>query len=170
MDDGIDGGSVDVATRLDIPVDVDEEPARQARWGWLVGRVLGAVAVVVMGVVHLQEYRGPYAAIPTIGPLFLVNFVAAMLVGAALLAPIEHMAGRWAGRAVAVVAAGGIVLAAGSFVMLWISERRPLFGFQEPGYDPTAIAVSRYAEVAAVVLLAGSLLGRFAGSSPKRRW
>ena len=123
-----------------------------------------------MGVVHLQEYRGPYAAIPTIGTLFLVNFAAAVAVGAALFAPIEHVAGRWAGPAVATVTAGGIVLAAGSFVMLWISERRPLFGFQEPGYDPTAIAVSRYAEVAAVVLLSGSLVGRFGGSSPKRRW
>jgi hypothetical protein len=149
---------------------VDETSEERGPWGWLAGRVLGALAVVVMGVVHLQEYRGPYAAIPTIGTLFLINFVAAVAVGAALLAPIEHVAGRWAGPALAMVAAAGIVLAGGSFVMLWISERRPLFGFQEPGYDPTAIAVSRYAEVAAVALLSGSLVGRFAGSSPKRRW
>jgi hypothetical protein len=170
MNDGIDGGSVDVATRLASSVMVDEEPTRRPRWGWLVGRVLGAVALLVMGVVHLQEYRGPYAAIPTIGTLFLVNFAAAVAIGAALLAPIEHVTGHWAGPAVALVAVSGIVLAAGSFVMLWISERRPLFGFQEPGYEPTAIAVSRYAEVAAVVLLVGSLIARFAGPGPNHRW
>jgi hypothetical protein len=170
MDDGIDGGSVDVTTRLESPVIVDEEPAGRARWSWLVGRVLGAVAVLIVGVVHLQQYRGPYAAIPTIGTLFLVNFAAAVAIGAALLAPIEHLTGRWAGPAVTLAAVGGILLSLVSFVMLWVSERRPLFGFQEPGYDPTAIAVSRYAEVAAVVLLAGSLVGRFTGSSPKRRW
>ena len=166
----IDGGSVDVATRLESPALVDEETACRARWGWLIGRVLGAVAVLVVGVVHLQQYRGPYAAIPTIGTLFLVNFAAAMAIGAALLLPIEHLTGRWASRAVALVTSSGIVLAAVSFVMLWISERRPLFGFQEPGYDPTAIAVSRSAEIAAVVLLAGSLVGRFGGASPRRRW
>jgi hypothetical protein len=69
-----------------------------------------------------------------------------------------------------VVTLSGIAFTAGSFVMLLISERTPLFGFQEPGYDPTAIAVARDKEIAAVVLLAGSLAARFAARDRKLRW
>jgi hypothetical protein len=140
------------------------------RWGWLVARGLGAAAVLATGAIHLEQYKGPYAAIPTIGTLFVVNFVAATFIGLALLAPLEHIAGRWSGPVVALVTAAGIALTAGSFVMLAISERTPLFGFQEPGYDPDAIALSRQSEVAAVMLLSASLIARFATRTPKVRW
>jgi hypothetical protein len=140
------------------------------RWGWLVFRFLGAIAVIVSGVVHLQQYFGPYRDIPTIGPLFIVDFIAAVVIGAALLAPIEHLAGRFAGAAIALVTTAGIGLTAGSLVMLAISERTPLFGFQEPGYDPAAIDLTRQAEIAAVVLLGLALLTRFATKTPKQRW
>jgi hypothetical protein len=145
------------------------EPARR-RWGWLVGRVLGAIAVLVSGVVHLQTYFGPYREIPTIGMLFIVDFVAAIMIGVALLAPIEHLAGRWAGPAIALVTVAGIALTGGSLVMLLISEHTPLFGFQEPGYDPDAITLSKQTAVAAVVLLGASLIARFTGKTPKHRW
>jgi hypothetical protein len=140
------------------------------RWGWLVPRILGALALVVSGVVHLQQYFGPYREIPTIGVLFLVDFAAAVTIGIALLSPIERLTGRWAGAAVAIVTAAGIALAAGSLVMLTISEHTPLFGFQEPGYDPAAITLVRRSEVAAVVLLGASLVTRFATKTPKHRW
>lgn len=142
----------------------------QPRWGWLVARGLGALAILAVGAIHLDQYYGPYSAIPTIGTLFVVNFVAATVIGLALLAPLEHIAGRWSGPVVALVAAGGIAMAAGSFVLLAISERTPLFGFQEPGYDPAAIALSRQTEVAAVALLSASLIARFATRTPKVRW
>ncbi len=139
-------------------------------WGWLIGRGLGALAILGVGAIHLQQYNESYSAIPTIGTLFVVNFVAAMVIGVALLAPIEHLAGRWGGAVVALVTAGGIALAGGSFVLLLISERRPLFGFQEPGYDPTAIANAQVTELAAVVLLAASLAARFSTKAPKAGW
>ena len=69
----------------------------------MVARGLGAMAVLVTGAVHLDQYFGPYRAIPTIGTLFIVNFVAATVIGVALLAPIEHLAGRSAGAAIALV-------------------------------------------------------------------
>jgi len=142
----------------------------QPRWGWLVARGLGALAILAVGAIHLDQYYGPYSAIPTIGTLFVVNFVAATLIGIALLSPLERAAGRWGGAVVALVTAGGIALAGGSFVLLLISERTPLFGFQEPGYDPSAIALSRETEIAAVVLLSASLAARFATKAPKLRW
>jgi hypothetical protein len=144
--------------------------AQPERWGWLVARGLGASALLAVGVIHLQQYLGPYQAIRTIGSLFLVNFGAAVVIAVALLVPLEHLAGRFRGAAVALVTAGGMALAGGSFVLLLISERTPLFGFQEPGYDPSAIAASRDAEIAAVLLLGASLVARFATKTRKVRW
>jgi hypothetical protein len=143
---------------------------RRTSWWWLVARFLGALAVLAVGVIHLQQYFGPYSTIPNIGTLFLVNFGAATIIGLALLAPTERLTGRTAGAAIVVVTLAGIALSAGSFVLLAISEQRPLFGFMEPGYDPAAIAASRAAEVAAVVLLVASLVARFVPSGPKTRW
>lgn len=51
-------------------------------------RVLGALAVLAVGAVHLQQYAGSgYNAVPTIGPLFLLNGIAAGIIGVALLLP-----------------------------------------------------------------------------------
>jgi hypothetical protein len=120
----------------------------------LVARGLGALAMLSVGAVHLHEYFKFYSEVPTIGTLFVLNFVGATVIGLALLAPIE----RIAGFAVPLLALAGIGQAATSFVFLWIAERTPLFGFQEPGYDPTGIAASRGAEIATVVLLGAFLV------------
>ena len=123
-----------------------------------------------VGAVHLAAYTGPYSSIPTIGTLFVLNFVAATAIGVALLAPLEHVAGAWAGPAVAFVTVSGMILAGASYVLLFVSERTPLFGFQEPGYDPAAITASRWLEATALVLLATALVLRFATRARARRW
>jgi hypothetical protein len=139
------------------------------RRGSLVTRVLGAITLIVVGVVHLQAYGGPYAAVPTIGTLFLVNFVAAATIGAALLLPLERIAGRWATWAVVLVSLAGIGLAGGSLVMLYLSEHGTVFGFHEPGYDPEAISRSRVTEFITVGLLGVSLVLRI-GPATRPRW
>src|ERR671930_616031 len=99
---------------------------------WLAVRALGAFAVLAVGAVHLQQYLELYSAIPTIGTLFVLNFAAAAVIGLALLAPLERLAGRrWGGAAVAVVALAAIGQAATSFAFLAIAEHTPLFGFME---------------------------------------
>ena len=85
------------------------------------------------------------------------------------MAPVGRMLGRWGDAALALLALGGIGLAATSFVFLLIAERRPLFGFMEPGYDPTAIMASRVFEVTTVVLLGGFLLALWR-RVPMSRW
>jgi hypothetical protein len=110
--------------------------------------------------VHLQQYDKLYSQVPTIGTLFVLNFIGATAIGLALLTPIERLAGRYGGLAVTLLALAGVGQSATAFVFLWIAERTPLFGFQEPGYDPTAIAASRISEVAAVVLLGAFLIAR----------
>jgi hypothetical protein len=94
----------------------------------------------------------------------------ATAIGLALLAPVERLAGRWGGAAVGLLALAGIGLAATAFVFLMISERTPLFGFMEPGYDPAAILASRVAEVATVVLLGAYVVARFVGRTFAARW
>lgn len=74
-----------------------------------------------------------------------------------------HTSIEWAARAL-----GGIGLAATSFLFLLISERTPLFGFMEPGYDPAAILASRVAEGAAVLFLGGLLVARLTGRARAR--
>ncbi len=142
----------------------------ESRWWWLTARALGAIAALTVGAVHLQQYFKLYSSVPTIGTLFVLNFAAAAVIGLALLAPLERLLGRLGDLGVALFAAGGIGLAGTSFVFLFVSERTPLFGFMEPGYDPTAIAASRVAEVAAVLLLGVFLFARFVARISMPRW
>jgi len=115
-------------------------------------RVLGALAVLAVGAVHLEQYFGVhFNVVPVIGPLFILNFAGAALIALGLLLPL--------GRLHILLALGGIGLAATSFVFFFISEQRTLFGFQDYGYRP-AIVIALAAEAAAVVLLGGYLAGR----------
>jgi hypothetical protein len=123
-------------------------------------RVSGTLALWAVGGIHLQQYLELYSAVPTIGTLFVLTFIGATVVGLGLLLPIERLVGRSGGPLVVLLALAGIGQAATAFVMLAISERRPLFGFQEPGYDPDAILASRVAEVATVLLLGAFLVTR----------
>jgi hypothetical protein len=66
----------------------------------------------------------------------------------------------------ALLALAGIGQAATAFVFLFISERTPLFGFMEPGYDPTAILTARIAEAATVVFLGAFMWARFLRRTP----
>jgi hypothetical protein len=135
---------------------------RPLRWLWSATRVLGALSVLAVGAVHLQQYLWLYSAVPTIGMLFILNFVVGVVIGLALLSPLERAAGRRGPGLVVLIMLGGIALATVSFALLLVSEHVSLFGFREPGYDPPAIAASRGAEIAAVVFLGASLAARFA--------
>jgi hypothetical protein len=112
-------------------------------------RTVGAIAVLVVGAVHLQQYFGEhFDVVPIIGPLFLLNFAGATVIGLGLLIPAARM------RMVhLLLALGGIGLAATSFVFLFISEHQPLFGFQDYGYR-AGIVIALAAESVAVVTLA----------------
>jgi hypothetical protein len=137
---------------------------------WFGARVLGALSLLAVGAVHLQQYFELYSEIPTIGTLFVLNFVGATIVGLALLAPVERLLGRFGGSVLALLTLAGIAQAATAFVFLWISERTPLFGFMEPGYDPEAILAARVAEIATVLPLTAFAAARFLRSQPISRW
>ena len=120
-------------------------------------RLLGALALLAVGVDHLVERNADhYGAIPTIGTLFALDFVAAAVIAAGLVV------GR---RAVRPLAAAGVLVAAGSLAGLLISEQTPLFGFREMGYRP-AIVLAIALDAAAILLLGAVVLRRSAGAAP----
>jgi hypothetical protein len=147
-----------------------ERRARLRRRLWHGVRALGALALLAVGAVHLQQYVYLYSTIPTIGTLFVLNFAGATGIGLGLLAPVEHVLGRRGGAVVALLALAGAGLAATAFVFLLISERTPLFGFMEPGYDPPAIMASGVAELVAVGLLGSVFVARLARRVRRGRW
>jgi hypothetical protein len=117
-------------------------------------RRLGAIAILAVGAVHLQQYLDGYRSVPTIGTLFLLNAISSGVVAIGLLAPLERILHhRRAELASALLAGAGLAIAAGSLVALFISENAALFGFSEIGYS-TAIVLAIIAEAVAVVLLA----------------
>jgi hypothetical protein len=123
---------------------------------------LGAAALVVSGVDHIQQYFvNDYRTVPTIGRLFVLNFVSAVVVAAGLIAPIGRVAGHRAGAIRAVLALAGIGIAVLSLAALFISESSGLFGFMENGYR-TTIVVAIASEVAAAVFLTVYLVASWA--------
>jgi hypothetical protein len=120
----------------------------------LVLRLLGAVLVLFVGADHFYQYAArDYSVIPTIGTLFLLNFISATLVGAALLVPLERLSRRFGSVALALTAASGAGIAGTSLVALLISEQTKLFGFMEFNYRPE-IVVAIVSEAAAMLVLA----------------
>jgi hypothetical protein len=117
-------------------------------------RLLGALSILGVGAVHLQQYSGNgYSTVPTIGTLFLLNAISAGVVGFGLLLPLERLLGRRRGNAaVGILALAGIAIAVGSLIALFISESTTLFGFSEGGYR-TVIDLAIAVEAMATVLL-----------------
>jgi hypothetical protein len=116
-------------------------------------RMLGAVALLLIGGVHYQQYRYAfYSSIPTIGPLFLLNAISGTALGLFLIAPIRSKLGRHSRLLDQLAALSGIGVAAGGLTGLLVSEHTPLFGFMEHGYR-FAIVLAISADAAAIVLL-----------------
>lgn len=90
--------------------------------------------------------------IPTIGPLFLLNFIGATVVGLVLLAPVQRL-GRDLGDLIhALAALGAIGIAVPSIVFLVLSEYQPVFGLMEFGYRFVLVLVLVSEAVATVSL------------------
>src|SRR5436305_5949291 len=132
-------------------------------------RYLGAVALLAVGAVHLQQYLGDdYYSIPTIGPLFLLNAIGSGVIAVGLLLPIERVLPRRADAAVGCLGLGGVIIAVASLIMLFISESTSLFGFAEAGYRGTII-IAIVAGAAPTLLLAPVAALKPTRALPRRR-
>lgn len=135
-------------------------------------RVLGAVLLLFVGIDHYHEYSADdYSVLPTIGTLFLLNFISATAVGLLLLAPLARIFHRFARMVLELATLSGFGIAAMSLVALLVSEQTPLFGFMESNYRPAilvAIASEAAAASALAALLVLTLKGKRAISTPRR--
>ena len=129
---------------------------------------LGAAAVLATGIAHVQQfYADDYKSVPTIGTLFYLNFVSAVVIAAGLVVPLGRIAGRYADMIRSAFAVAGIGLGALSLIALFVSESSGLFGFQENGYR-TPIALAIVFEVAAIVCLVTFLIANGTGVARMR--
>jgi plastocyanin len=88
----------------------------------VLARLIGAGALLASGGIHLDLYLTSYHAIPTIGPLFLVQTASALLIGLVL-----------AVRADQLLSAAGALLAISTLGGYLLSRVVGLFGFHEVG-------------------------------------
>ena len=134
--------------------------------------VVGAMAVLATGADHLDEYAANgFSSVPTIGTLFLLNFIAATVVGVGLLLPWRRLAKRFADPLRALLALSGIGIAAMSLIGLWISESSSLFGFTDYGFRSTIVAAIIAESIAIAALTAYLVLSdlRLAHPHPRLR-
>jgi hypothetical protein len=111
----------------------------------LVGRVAGAGLLAWMGWIHLHLWNEGYKHLPSIGDLFLLNFVAAVLLAVGVLVTPR--------RYLTVAAGAGALMAAGTLVSLAISINVGLLGFTD-SYNAPFAHLSVWVEAAAAVVLA----------------
>jgi hypothetical protein len=102
-------------------------------------RYLAAALVLVSGAVHLVLWLDEYREVSIIGPLFLVNVVAAVVIAAALLAKPEGA-----------FALAALAFSAATLVAFVLSRTTGLFGFEEAEMDVKA-AISIVVEAGAVL-------------------
>lgn len=131
-------------------------------------RLLGALALLGVGAVHIDQYFIVYYhVVPVIGTLFLLNLIGAVVIAVLLILPIERLFGGGGPAVLGLLAFAGIALAVASGVFLLISEHTELFGFMEHGYR-TAIVGSFVAEGATLIFLGAYLLGLVRRREPAR--
>jgi hypothetical protein len=124
----------------------------------------GALGVLATGADHLEEYSANhFSSVPTIGTLFLLNFIGSLVIAAGLLAPLGRLGHRLKGRIRRASAAGGISLAGLSLIGLWISETSSLFGFTDNGTRPAIVAAIAAEAFTIVALSAYVVLSRGRG-------
>jgi predicted lipoprotein with Yx(FWY)xxD motif len=120
--------------------------------------VAGAGLLIATAAIHLDLYLTGYRMIPTIGWLFLLQVIAALGLGLAVLAiPSRLVIG---GRLAAAAGAGFALATLGGYLLsVWIG----LFGFKE--VRTTAGIVAGLVEVAAFVVLAALALAPAAANA-----
>lgn len=107
-------------------------------------RAVGGALILVVGVVHVQQYGSFIKDVPTIGVLFLLNGFGAGVI-CVMLATRLRLLG----------ALGGIGLCAGALISIAVARYAStgLFDYREPTFrTPMVIAV--IAEIAAIAVLA----------------
>ena len=123
--------------------------SRIARWAVLALAATGAAFLVWSAVIHLELWSDGYRDISVIGPLFLVQGIVCIILGAAIVAF------RWLALLVA-GAVTGVATAVGLLLSVYVG----LFGYTESLSVPYAtLSLAVEFTAAFVLLVAAALLG-----------
>ncbi len=125
------------------------------------GRWLTATSVLLTGAVHLRLWAEGYRDVPAIGPLFLLNAGAALVIVVAVL--------RWRHWLPLLAAAG---LGATTAAAFWASVVHGLAGVREnpSGTVEIVAQIAEYAATLAGLTAAGLLLRQRSEDSDDPRW
>ena len=131
---------------LAAPPRAHDRPFPAVAVAGVVAAVAGGVLVTAAAVIHLRLYYSfGYRSIPTIGPLFLLQGIAGVVLGPAV-AVLRRPAACLLGAGYMASSIGGFLTA------LWFG----LFGFSDGFYAPYAGMAFTVEVVGLVVLLAGA--------------
>ena len=130
--------------------------SRIARWAVLALAAIGAAFLVWSAVIHLELWSDGYRDISVIGPLFLVQGIASIIVGVAIVAF------RWLAL-LAVGAVTGVATAVGLLLSVYVG----LFGFTESLSVPYATLSLAVEFTAAFVLLVATALLALGRTRPR---
>jgi hypothetical protein len=119
----------------------------------LAGVLLAALLMIASGLIHLHLWDIAYRHVKTLGPLFLVQTVAA-LVGAVLLVLTRRT----------IVMLGSALLMIGTLVGFILAATVGIFGFKLPSV--TNLAYLALVTEALSTILLGRILARHARSGP----
>jgi hypothetical protein len=109
----------------------------------------GAALLAGEAAVHVQQFVLVFHSVRWVGPLFLANAAACLVLVAGLLyGPTRRLA-----------ALGGVVVSALALAGLVVSYGQGLFGWQEAGFR-TPVALTLVAEVGAVIALTAGLAAK----------
>jgi len=114
--------------------------------GLIAARVLGAALTAVMAWIHLDLWVGGYRDVPTIGVLFLLNGIGAVLLVLGLLTAPTRVLGTVSGAAA--------LFTAGTLAGLIASLTVGVFGFQEYLGAPLVVTTIIVEAAGTVVLTA----------------
>ena len=128
--------------------------SRIARWTVLALAATGAAFLIWSGVIHLELWADGYKDISVIGPLFLVQGIASIVVGVVLVAL------RWLVLLVA-GAVAGVATAVGLLLTVYVG----LFGYTESLTVPYATLSLAVEFTAGFVLLVAAVLLALAASA-----
>jgi hypothetical protein len=118
---------------------------------------LGALMLAGEATVHIQQYVAIFHEVKWVGPLFLANGAACLVVVVGLVYRRTRRVAALAGVVISVVALGSLV----------VSYGQGLLGWHEGGFR-TPVALVTIAEVAAVLLLSAALAA--SGPRPRATW
>lgn len=117
----------------------------------------GALVVFVGSDHYYEDSVEHYSQLPTVGTLFLLNFIGATACGLLRPAPLEQLATRLGRVTWWLAACGGFAIGFTSLIGLLVSEQTPLFGYMELNYR-AAVLVGLGTEAASAALCAALLV------------